>query len=321
MDQRFDYVPLIKLNRLPTNPDEAAISDTLGVGRFPKWLHRKIPQGKNLAETNAILKKHGLNTVCEEAKCPNRLECYSKKTATFLVLGKECTRACGFCDIDFNKAPAMPDKEEPYKLAMSVKDLGLTHVVITMVARDDLSDGGANHLAAILRAIKEHHPSCTIEILTSDFAGNLEALSLVLDEEPEIFNYNIETTRRLTPKVRHTATYERTLQTLSFARSYKKNILIKSGIMVGLGETKEEMFETIEDLKNAGCDIITIGQYLQASAKKLKVTSFVPLEDFKEYEKFGNEIGVKHVYAGPFVRSSYNAKEILKQSFNDYVSR
>lgn len=314
MDQRFDYTPLVKLNRLPDNPDNGAISETLGTGRFPKWLHRSIPKGEALAQTNSILKKYGLNTVCEEAKCPNRLECYSKKTATFLVLGKECTRACGFCDIAFNKEPSLPDREEPYKIAMSVKELGLSHVVITMVARDDLIDGGAMHLSTIIQAIKEMHSTCTIEVLTSDFAGNFDALSIVLNTHPDIFNYNIETVRRLTPRVRHTATYDRTLQILSFAARRKHPMLIKSGIMVGLGETKEETFQTITDLKNAGCDIITIGQYLQASAKKLKVTSFVPLEDFKEYETFGLCIGIKQVYAGPFVRSSYNAQEVLKQA-------
>lgn len=314
MDSVFSLRPKIKVNKLPENPDQEEVNEALEKGRFPKWLHRKIPSGPELSRTNEILKKHQLNTVCEEAKCPNRLECYSKKTATFLVLGSECTRACGFCDIDFNKTPKAPDPMEPQRIAASVKDLGLEHVVITMVARDDLDDGGANHLIAIINEIRKMHPSCTVEILTSDFYGNFDAISMVLDTQVEIFNYNIETVRRLSPKVRHTATYDRTLKVLSFAKNSRKANFVKSGIMVGLGEEKEEVFETLNDLKNAGCDIVTIGQYLQASQKKLRVASFVTPDTFREYEAFGKKIGLFAVYSGPFVRSSYNAKEVLTKA-------
>ncbi len=291
------------LNTLPENPEE-------GVGRFPSWLHRKIPRGKELFQTGEILRKYRLNTVCEEAKCPNRLECYSRKTATFLALGKECTRSCGFCEIDFSKKPMTPEKDEPERIALSARDLGLKHIVVTMVARDDLDDGGASHIAAIIRELKEKAPGCSVEVLTSDFSGNFAALDTVLAERPEIFNHNIETVRSLSDKVRHKATYDRTLSILKYAKASQKTESVKSGIMVGLGEAPAEVEETIHDLYKAGCDIITIGHYLQPSRRKLQVKAFVPPLQFKAYEEFGHRIGVKQMYCGPFVRSSYNASEI-----------
>ncbi len=303
----FDVKPQIKqANRLPQNPDPEA------KGRFPKWLHLPMLKGENLFSTDEIIKKYKLNTVCEEAKCPNRLECYSKKTATFLLLGKECTRACGFCEIDFTKEPKPPEDDEPIRIALSVKQLGLKHVVLTMVARDDLEDGGAKHLATVIEVTRIENPNVTIEVLTSDFAGNLNAVDTVLNTSPEIFNYNIETIRRLTPSVRHKATYDRTIQILSHIKKSKKVRFVKSGLMVGLGETKEEIFKTLSDLHENGADIITIGQYLQPSKKKLSVKEFVTPEIFKLYENFAYSIGVKHIYAGPFVRSSHNAEAILK---------
>lgn len=296
---------MTKLNVLPPNPEEDKS------GRFPSWLHRKLPKGGNLFKTNAILEKYRLNTVCEEAKCPNRFECYTKKTATFLALGKACTRNCGFCDIDFTKAPLAPEVDEPERIADSVADLGLKHAVVTMVARDDLADGGAAHLAAIIRAIRKRNEGVTIEVLTSDFSGNLDSLHIVLDERPEIFNHNIETVRSLTPRVRHKATYDRTLSILSAAKASGKSLFVKSGIMVGLGETEEEVFATLRDLQNAGCDIVTIGHYLQPNLRKLTVKSFITPEQFKAFEQYGLQIGLKQVYSAPFVRSSYNALEIL----------
>lgn len=300
------------LNKLPENPDQETSEDVVALGRFPKWLHRDLPQGGNLFKTNEILRKYNLNTVCEEAKCPNRLECYSKKTATFLALGKTCTRACGFCDIDFSKSPKPPEKDEPMRIAHSVKELGLKHVVITMVARDDLEDQGASHIASIMQAIKQEAPASTIEVLTSDFCGNIAALDIVLKERPEVFNHNIETVRRLSPRVRHKATYERTLQVLEHAKSSSLPLFVKSGVMVGLGETTDEVKETLRDLHTAGCDIITIGHYLQASRLKIPVKRFVSPEEFKEYETYGHALGVKHMYCGPFVRSSYNADLSLR---------
>jgi lipoic acid synthetase len=297
-------------SKLPINPETYQQEGVVGLGRFPSWLHRRLPAGGSLAHTGALLEKFRLNTVCEEAKCPNRLECYSKKTATFLALGKECTRNCGFCDIDFSKTPKAPESDEPERIALSALELGLKHVVITMVARDDLPDGGAEHIAQIIRKIREKSPDTTIEVLTSDFFGNLASLDLVLKERPEIFNHNIETTRDLTPRVRHKATYERTLEVLSYVKKQGLCSFVKSGIMVGLGENDEQVKQTIYDLHRAGCDIVTIGQYLQADRKKLLVKAFITPEQFKIYEEYGYSIGVKHMYCGPFVRSSYNAHEI-----------
>jgi len=291
-----------RLNLLPENPEEGE-----SLGRFPSWLHRKLPTGGQIFKTNEILEKYQLNTVCEEAKCPNRLECYTKKTATFLALGKECTRNCGFCSIDFNKTPKAPDADEPLKIALSVKDLGLKHAVVTMVARDDLSDKGASHIAAIIRAIRKENPQTTIEVLTSDFSGDLAALDIALSAQPEIFNHNIETVRDLSSRVRHKAEYDTTLNVLRHAKKSGKAIFVKSGIMVGLGETESQVKNTIEDLAQAGCDIVTIGQYLQSTRVKLRVKEFIHPDQFKAYEEYGLKIGVKFMYCGPFVRSSYNA--------------
>lgn len=304
-----------KVNKLPENPQKSGCGN-VGLGRFPKWLHRELPKGGSFFKTEDILKKYRLNTVCEEAKCPNRMECYTKKTATFLALGKECTRACSFCDIDFSKTPKAPEVDEPERIALSAKELGLAHIVITMVARDDLEDYGASHIAAIIEAVHLHSPESSIEVLTSDFCGNHSSLNKILTLKPEVFNHNIETIRRLTPKIRHKATYERTLEVLSYAKKSGGPRFVKSGIMVGLGETSEEVKETLKDLKNAGCDIVTIGHYLQASRLKIPVKAFVTPEMFKEYEQFGLEIGIPHMYCGPFVRSSYNANLILKQVTN-----
>lgn len=290
-----------KLNLLPENPEGE------GLGRFPSWLHRKLPRGGQIFKTNEIIDKYRLNTVCEEAKCPNRFECYTKKTATFLALGKECTRNCGFCDIDFSKTPKAPETDEPERIALSVRELGLKHAVITMVARDDLPDQGAGQIAEIIRTIRKENPGVTIEVLTSDFSGDVKLLYIVLDERPEIFNHNIETVRALSPRIRHKAEYDRTLGVLNTAKRSGKVVFVKSGLMLGLGETETQVKETIYDLAQAGCDIITIGQYLQASRSKLRVKEFVHPDQFKMYEEYGQKLGVKHMYCGPFIRSSYNA--------------
>lgn len=292
-----------KLNRLPI------IQDT-GIGRFPKWLHRPLPKGGQIFKTEKILQNYGLNTVCEEAKCPNRFECYTKKTATFLVMGKACTRACSFCEIDFSKSPKSLDPNEPLNVAYSVRDLGLKHVVITMVARDDLADGGAHHLKMIMQKVKEINPNSTIEILTSDFMGNLESVKTVLEENPIVFNHNIETVRSLTAKVRHIATYDRSLAVLKYAKESNLTKFVKSGIMLGLGEEENEVIQTLHDLSSIGCDIVTMGQYLQPSHTKTRVKAFISPEQFAYYKEYGEKIGIKHVYAGPFIRSSYNADNL-----------
>lgn len=302
-----------RLNVLPENPVQADDEAAVLPGRFPPWLHRKLPEGNTLFSTTALIQEKGLHTVCSEAKCPNLLECYSKKTATFLVLGKECTRACGFCEIDFAKAPQAPDQDEPERVAESVERLGLLHAVITMVARDDLADGGAKHVVDVMQAIRKRCPETTLETLTSDFEAKEACLDLIVKAAPEIFNHNVETVARLTPQVRHKATYDRSLSVLRYIKEKAPNLLVKSGIMVGLGETKEEVFQTLYDLKNAGCDIVTIGQYLQASNHKLRVKEFVHPSRFDEYKEEGLRLGLSHVYAAPFVRSSYNAKLFVKR--------
>lgn len=278
---------------------------------LPSWLHRKLPSQKDYSVTDNLIQKHMLSTVCEEAKCPNRFECYSKKTATFLLLGNICTRACGFCEIGYSKNPPPPDPMEAAKVSDSVKHLQLKHVVLTQVARDDLEDGGASFVAKTIETIRQENENVTVEVLTSDFQANLESLDTIFAQKPEIFNYNIETVRRLTPKVRHKATYERTLHILRYAKEHHPEAFIKSGLMVGLGETKEEVRQTYIDLKEVGVDIITIGQYMQPSKKKLSVKSYVHPDQFKEYEQMGRDLGISFVHAGPYVRSSYNAQEVF----------
>lgn len=313
----FDVGPKVKskLNVLPQNPEQDNPEKVVALGRFPSWLHRKLPKGSALKETSDTIASNRLHTVCEEARCPNLQECWSKHTATFLIMGKECTRACGFCDIDFSKTPKSLESDEPDRVAESVKLLKLNHVVITMVARDDLEDGGAKHLSDVVKKIREVNPGSTIEILTSDFHGNKDAWKEVMEISPEIFNYNIETTRALTPRVRHTANYDRTLSLLAFAHASKSynSLLVKSGLMVGLGETDEDVKETLRDLKSVGVDIVTIGQYLQANKNKLRVKAFIHPDQFQAWADYGHSIGIKHVYAGPFVRSSYNADEVIKK--------
>jgi lipoyl synthase len=305
-----------KLNILPDHPERDLDHKPVKTGRFPSWLHRRLPRGSELQQTSRILAQHRLHTVCEEAKCPNLFECWSRKTATFLVMGKECTRNCGFCDIDFSKVPKALDEDEPVRVAESVKALGLRHVVITMVARDDLPDGGSCHLVRVMEEVRRCNPGVTIEVLTSDFAGQQQAWQTILDASPNIFNHNIETVRELTPRVRHKATYDRTLELLRYVASHRPNssLKVKSGLMVGLGETEEQVFQTLQDLKEAGCDVVTIGQYLQANKNKLLVKSFVSPEQFKKYEAFGYQLGITYLYSGPFVRSSYNADLVLEKA-------
>lgn len=301
----------MKLNVLPQNPDGKE-----GVGRFPSWLHRKMPKGGNVFKTGEVLKDKRLHTVCEEARCPNILECWSKKTATFLTMGKQCTRNCGFCSIDFAVSPKPLEGDEPQRIAESVQALSLKHVVLTMVARDDLVDGGAAHLKAIVQQVRLLNPATTIELLTSDFCGNESAWNIILEAQPEILNYNIETVRLLTPRIRHKATYERTLALLKYMKAHANYpILTKSGLMLGLGEEQSQVFESLDDLKRAGCDIITIGQYLQPTSQKLLVKAFITPEEFQGYEDYGHRIGIPHVYAGPFVRSSYNAETVLQKVY------
>jgi lipoic acid synthetase len=295
-----------KPNPLPANPDQVEGPAT---GRFPKWLHRSLPDSRPILQTQEAVREGTLRTVCEEARCPNITECYSKKTATFLALGHECTRQCGFCSIAHSKTPKAPDPTEPKQIVEAISKLGLRHAVITQVARDDLEDGGAKAMAAIVQAVRKHLPQVTLELLTSDFAGNWQSLDILLECSPEVLNHNIETVRRLSPRVRHKATYERSLEFLHRAHLRKKQgtRFIKSGLMVGFSESDEEVYECLLDLHKAGVNIVTIGQYLQSSRNGLLVKRFVPPETFDMYAKWGREIGIEHMYCGPFIRSSYNA--------------
>lgn len=302
-----------KLNVLPAHTENPSEERAVGIGRFPSWLHRKLPRGADLKRTGDVLEGQRLHTVCEEAKCPNLFECWSKKTATFLVMGKECTRNCGFCSIDFSKSPKPLERDEPIRVAESVKQLGLRHVVITMVARDDLPDGGSGHLVAVMEEIRKRNPQVTIEVLTSDFSGSDDALDRVLKAGPEIFNHNLETVRSLTPRVRHKASYERTFDILRYASCHRYNpkMKVKTGLMLGLGEQQEEVFQTLDALREIACDIVTMGQYLQPNQKKLLVKEFVHPDVFKQYEDYGLAIGIPYLYCGPFIRSSYNAERVL----------
>lgn len=280
---------------------------------FPKWLHKQIPHQCNTQQTIAILEKNHVNTVCLEANCPNRWECYSKKTATFLVLGNQCTRNCAFCNVAHSPTPSPPDKDEPKNIAQALKDLGLKHVVITMVTRDDLNDGGASHIAHIIQEICACTPSVTIEVLTSDFKGNTQNLNTVLEQNPDIFNHNIETVCSLSQKIRPSADYLRSLQVLNYAKKTKKCSYVKSGLMLGLGETRNEVIQALTDLHQVGCDIVTIGQYLRPTHKNIAVKRYVSPQEFQEYEFLGSSIGIPIIYSGPFIRSSYNAEQIFNK--------
>jgi lipoyl synthase len=275
--------------------------------KLPFWMRRELPLGK-IAPMIELLQKEKIPTVCEEALCPNRLHCYSKKRATFLALGKFCTRKCRFCHIAHKKNPPPPDPREIDKIAFVAKKLALEHVVITMVSRDDLEDEGALHIAKILYTLRKKMPKSTLEVLVSDFSGKKELIDIVLDAKPDIFNHNLETVRLLTPLVRYRARYDRSLEVLDYAKKSQKVSFTKSGLMVGFGESFENVKEAIKDLHSAGCDIITIGQYLQPDKTCLQVESFISPDIFEEFSSYGKSLGVKKMICGPYVRSSYFAE-------------
>jgi len=253
-----------------------------------------------------ILRGRNLHTVCESARCPNIGECFSKPTATFMILGDVCTRRCGFCSVEKTIAPLFVDPDEPHNIALTAKELGLKHVVVTSVTRDDLPDYGAAQFALTIRAIKDTIPAITVEVLTPDFNGSMASLAAVLDARPDIFNHNLETVPSLYPVVRPQADYARSLDVLRYAADC--GAVVKSGIMVGLGERTGEVKKTLIDLKDAGCVAVTIGQYLRTTRESLPVAEYIEPSTFLEYERFGKEIGLKRVYSGTFVRSSYNAE-------------
>ncbi len=282
--------------------------------RLPKWLKRPLPK-PGMSFTSNVIEDLNLVTVCESAKCPNRTECWSHKTATLMILGNVCTRPCGFCSIPKGKTETV-QIDEPERVAGAAARLGLKHVVITSVTRDDLPDGGAEHFYNCILAVRER-TGADIEVLTPDFRGDRKAIQRVIEAHPDVFNHNTETVPRLYHRVRRNAVYQRTLDLLIQVKETDPSIVTKSGIMLGLGETREEVLEVCADLRAAGCDMITIGQYLQPAPENLPVERFLPPEEFDEIGDQVRTLGFKLVASGPFVRSSYNAGEMAAVLGND----
>ncbi len=287
---------------------------TLPRERRPDWLKSKLPSDPNYFELKKIMRERGLHTVCEEANCPNISECWSQRTATFLILGNICTRACGYCDVTSGK-PLELDQSEPQQVAEAVKAMGLKHVVITSVNRDDVEDGGSYIYAETVKTIRQQMPGCQIELLIPDFMGRWEYLKVVMDTQPEILNYNTETVPRLYRRVRHKARYPRTLELLQRAKNLGREygVVTKSGVMVGLGETKEELVEVMKDLRSVECDVLTLGQYMRPSVKHLPVERYYTPAEFAELKEIALGLGFKHCESGPLVRSSYHAYEQVPQ--------
>lgn len=276
----------------------------------PDWLRVKAPGRERIGNVKEILRDLALNTVCEEASCPNIGECFNAGTATFLIMGPACTRACPYCDIDFEKKPQPLDPTEPARLAEAVRRMKLNHVVITSVNRDDLLDGGASQFVACINALRSVSPNTTIEVLIPDLCGNWNALELILQVAPEVLNHNTETVPRLYRRVRPQGNYDRTLELLQRTRQLSPSTYTKSGIMVGLGETDAEIRQVMQDLRTVDCDILTIGQYLQPSQKHLQVNEFINPEQFAAWKAFGEEIGFLQVVSSPLTRSSYHAEQV-----------
>jgi lipoic acid synthetase len=274
--------------------------------RRPEWLKVRAPQGETYEELKRLMRVKTLHTVCEEAMCPNIGECWGRGTATFLMMGDVCTRSCGFCDIKTGR-PQPLDWDEPSRVAQAIKAMNLRHAVITSVNRDERKDGGAPIFALVIRRVREIQPGCTIEVLIPDFKGNIDALKMVTDAAPEILNHNVETIPRLFKKVQPQDNYEWAMTTLGNAKKLNPNQVTKSGIMLGLGETKAEVINVMRDLVDRKVDILTLGQYLQPSKQHLPIDRYVPLEEFAELKQIGLELGFRWVESGPLVRSSYNA--------------
>ncbi len=279
--------------------------------RRPEWIRVRAPGGETYDNLKRLMRAKTLHTVCEEAMCPNIGECWGAGTATFLMMGDVCTRTCGFCDIKHGR-PAPLDWEEPERVAQAVKAMNLRHAVITSVNRDERKDGGAPIFALVIQRIREIHPGCSIEVLIPDFKGSLEALKIVMDARPEILNHNVETVPRLFKKVQPQDNYEWAAATLANAKRLDADVLTKSGIMVGLSETLEEVKEVMRDQRSWGIDILTIGQYLQPSKKHLPIERYYPPEEFQELKQYGLEIGFKWVEAAPLARSSYHAEQQVR---------
>lgn len=276
--------------------------------RLPYWLKSKSRRGE-LHNTKKILRKYGVHTVCEEARCPNSGKCFSKPTATFMILGSKCTRNCGFCSVE-SSTPEPINYNEPEMIAKAAKEMKLKYVVITSVTRDDLSDGGADQFASTISAIRRCLPQAKVEVLTPDFKGNIDNIKTVLNASPDVYNHNLETVSRLYPYVRPNADYRRSLRMLEFVKQSKTGIYTKSGLMLGLGEKMNEVMDVLKDLRNTGCDIVTIGQYLRPSKLNLPVVEYVHPEIFESLRIAALSMGFKYAASGPFVRSSMNAEEM-----------
>lgn len=280
--------------------------------RKPSWLKTRLPLGEEFNRVNAIISKYNLNTVCSSARCPNLSECWNSGTATIMLLGDICTRHCRFCSVKTGNPQGRIDPDEPQRVAKAVKELGLKYLVLTSVDRDDLSDLGAGIFARTVKILKSQNPEIKIEVLVPDFGGSEGLLHLVVDSRPDVFAHNLETVERLSTLVRdHRSSYHQSLGVLKKVKNMAPTLLTKSGLMLGLGETKQEVLQTLADLRNAGCDIVTIGQYLQPSRRCLPVARYWTPDEFKEIEAEGRKMGFRQVFAAPLVRSSYQAEKIF----------
>jgi lipoic acid synthetase len=286
----------------------AKIDPSLHQPNKPSWIKVRLPSNPVFFSTKALISDLRLHTVCESAQCPNRWECWSQGTATMMIAGDRCTRACGFCAVTTAKPFAL-EEDEPHRVAEAVRRMKLKHVVITAVARDDLKDGGANHFARVIRAIRRMDPSIIVEVLVPDFHAQDWCIELVLEAGPDIYNHNLETVERLTPVVRSRARYRTSLLVLKRAKELSPGTVTKSGIMLGLGETEPEIFQTMDDLREVGCQVLTIGQYLRPSPKHLPVIEYITPEQFELYGEIARKKGFEHVASGPLVRSSYHAAD------------
>lgn len=286
--------------------------DCVHVMQKPPWLKKRLPPYQDLERVKSILEKGHLHTVCEEARCPNLGECFSSGTATLLILGKICTRNCGFCAVEHG-SPLPLDDREPEEVGSAIGKMGLRYVVITSVTRDDLPDGGASHFAGTIGAVRKLGSGIKVEVLIPDFDGKPSPLKVVLDARPDVLNHNVETIARLYSKVRPQGGYRRSLQLLRRSKKSHPEILTKSGFMLGLGEAGDEVLELLQDLRETGCDLLTIGQYLQPRPDRLPVFRYVPPEEFEEYRRIGKGMGFKGVASGPFVRSSFHASQMFQE--------
>jgi len=287
-------------------------TDSTVLVQKPEWLRRRLPTGSGYEKIRGLIRKDRLHTVCQEANCPNMWECYSQQTATFLILGSQCTRSCRFCSVASGPLKP-PDPEEPLRVAGVAQEMNLKYVVVTSVTRDDLPDGGAGLFARTIIEIRKRIPEVRIEVLIPDFQGNRDALHTVLQAQPDVLNHNIETVPRLYPEVRPQADYQQSLELLQRVQRFAPQLPTKSGLMLGLGEAPDEIHQTLQDLRQVHCRILTLGQYLQPSRKHLPVKRYIPPEEFENWRKTALQLGFSEVASGPFVRSSYHAKELFQE--------